>query len=136
MQPPFHGDGIHFVGRNPVGEHRIEIERGAYRFCGVCAVTGHHINARNPGGAKRLNGAGSFLAQLVGQQQCSDYAAIDGNKDAQRGPPGCSPQRAHGPIVRLMGTKDQLMRAHSDTAACDQTLKTRTHDLVHLIWHL
>ena len=47
-------------------------------------VARHHDNALDPDGAKRLYRSGAFAAQFIGQQQGSDAAPVDGDKDAER----------------------------------------------------
>jgi hypothetical protein len=49
MQALLCSDGVYLVGRYPIGEHRIQIERSANGLGGIEPITGDHDDAAYTG---------------------------------------------------------------------------------------
>mgnify|MGYP000856887368 CR=1 FL=1 len=92
MQPTLHGDCIHFVDGISIRKDRVDVERRGDGLGRICPVSRHHHDASNPCSAKRLDGTWGLPTQLVAQEQRARDATIDGNKDAERTPPGRATQ--------------------------------------------
>ena len=95
MHPLFGRYRVHLVGRHAIGEHRINVERGADGLCGIEPIAGDHHDTCGTGGAKCLHGAGGFAPELVAEKEGTDGPALDGDEDAKGGSPGGAAQRTH-----------------------------------------
>jgi hypothetical protein len=68
IEPLLGAHGVDLVGGNAIGQHGVEIERGADRLRGGGAVAGDHDDARNACLAQHADGMRRVGAQLVGEQ--------------------------------------------------------------------
>ena len=96
---------VDLVGGNAIGQHGIEIERGADRLRGGGAVAGDHDDAGNAGLAQHADGMRRVGAQLVGEQQRADRPPLDGDEHDQRRPPRGAPYRPPGPFAGALAAK-------------------------------
>ena len=107
MEPLLGAHGVDLVGRNTVGQHGVEIERGADRLRGGGAVASDHHDTGDTGFTQHANGARRVGAQFVGEQQCADRSFLDGDEDDERrSPRGASdrPQSPFGSVSAAQGS--------------------------------
>lgn len=131
-KPLLAAHGIDLVRRHAVGEHSIEVERGADGLRGGGVIAGDHddaCDARRPQHADRMR---CFGAQFVGQEQRPDGAALDRDEHHQGRPPGGAADDAQCPIFRLAMGINQIARTGADVLAIDDAVNTRSHGLVHV----
>jgi hypothetical protein len=83
MRPLFGRYRIHLVGRHPIGEHRIEIERGSDSLSGIESIARDHHDAAGTRCAQSLHGARGFAPELVAEKQRANRPAVDGDEDAK-----------------------------------------------------
>ena len=104
MQPLLGAHGIDLVGGHAVGEHGIEVERGADGLRGGGTVAGDHDDARDaaPRAACRI-ACGVSARSSSAKQQRADRPALDRDKDDQRRPPRGAADGARRPIVDVLG---------------------------------
>jgi len=124
------------VGGNAIGEHGVEVKRGADRLGRVRAVAGHHDDPRHARGAKSLDGPRRLAPELVRKQQTGDRAPVNGNEDAEGGTPRCPPQRAQRPLFRLRRAINKLMRPDANLSPLDDAFETGSHGLADLCGNL
>ena len=132
MHPLFGRYRVHLVGRHAIGEHRIDVERGADGLCSIEPIAGHHHDTGGTGGAKCLHGAGSFAPELVAEKEGTDGPALDGDDDAKGGSPGGAAQRTPSPALRGPRPVDQLVGTDPDISSGDAALQTGAHSLSHV----
>ena len=135
MQPLLGAHRVDLVGGHPVGQHRIEIERGADRMRGGGAVAGDHDHARNAGVAQQPDRPRRVGAKLVGQQQGADRPPLDRDEDDQRRPPRTTADRPRGPFARAGAAIDHVARAGGHLPPVDHALQSRTDGFPYLLGH-
>ena len=105
---------FNFVGRNAVGEHRVEIKGRADRFGRLGAIARHHDNFRDAGPPQSLNRPRRFATQFIGKQQHCDDTAVHSHEHRQSRPPGRTPRRPSGPFLQSSFAMDELKGAYAE----------------------
>ena len=135
MQPLLGAHRVDLVGGHPVGQHRIEIERGADRVRRGGAVAGDHDHARDAGLAQQPDRPRRVGAKFVGEQQGTDRPSLDRDEDDQRRAPRGTADRPRGPFARAGAAIDHVARAGGDLPPVDHALQSRAHGFAHLLGH-
>ena len=135
-EPPFRDDSVDLVGRNAVGEHRVEIEGRADRFGRFGAIARHHDNFRDAGPPQSLNRPRRFATQFVGEQQHCDDTTVHGHEHRQRRPPGRTPRRPSRPFLQSPFAMDELEGADADSSPLYDALQSGAQNLANIFGHL
>ena len=109
MKPLLGTHGVDLVGGNAVGQHGVEIERGADRVRGGGTVAGDHDDTRNARLAQQADGARRVGAKLVGEQQGADRSSLDRYEDDERRSPRGAPHCPRCPFGRALARKDHVV---------------------------
>ena len=92
---------VDLVGGNAVGEHGIEIQRGAHRLRRIRTVARDHDDAANARSAQQADGVRRFGAQFVGKQERPDRPLLHGDEDDQRRSPRGAAYRPQRPFIGM-----------------------------------